>query len=394
MDYTILLVDSRQQVIDSFNTINWGEEFSVEICASGQEGLSYLKEQPVHLIYLANQLSDMESGQFLIRKNRIRGSEKIPVVLLSDEANYKIRIQQMLEGVDDYFIIPFNPRELEIRARILLREIYSITSIHRSAAKGFSGNLTEMNLLDLFQTLELGRKTGIIHLQRGLQEARIYVVDGLVYDAEWDNKVSEEALFRLFTWTEGHFFVAFEPVTRDRQIRISAPELTMRGMKILEEWEKLCSDFPNFNMVPQMKQSLNEDDVKPDWHKIVPLIDGMRNLQRIIELSPVDEMQTLTFIRQMQIQGYLSENYPELEEELNLGSGLIANEQPIIDADKLQQSINAYVEGFLGKQRTGEIMKSPNGEYGSVTAIERQGKISPALQFDKVELQYIKRKLL
>ncbi|HDL19484.1 MAG TPA: response regulator [Bacteroidetes bacterium] len=394
MDYTILLIDSRQEVIDIFNTIDWGEEFSVEVCASGQEGLSYLKEQPVHLIYLANQLSDMESEEFLVKKGQIHGSEKVPVIILSDEPNYKIRIQQMMEGTDDYFILPFNPRELEVRARILLREIYSITSIRRSAAKGFSGDLAEMNLLDLLQTLELGRKTGVVHLQRNLYEAKVHIVDGLVYDAEWDNQVGEEALFRLFTWTEGYFSVTFEPVNRDRQIRISAPELTMRGLKILEEWEKLRNDFPNFNMVPQMEQSFEEDDVKPDWHKIVSLIDGIRNLQRIIELSPVDEMQTLTFIRQMHIQGYLSENLLELEEELNLTSGMLPEQQSAIGADKLQGSINAYMEGFLGKRNAGEMMNYPDAKYQSGGTNGERGKIRPAPQFDKVELQYIKRKLL
>ncbi len=394
MEYTILLIDNRPANIESFGKIKWGEEFSVEMCSSGKKGIAFLKEHPVHLVFIANLLPDMDINRFMDFKNQIERAEQIPVVVLSDEQDYKERIQHMLEGVDDYFFIPFVPEELETRARILLSEAYNIDNLVKQSAKGFSGNLSDMILLDLLQTLELGRKTGIINLQKNLKEALVFVQDGLVYDAELDSKFGEKALFSLFSWTDGHFFVEFRPIERERQIQLSPQELTARGKEILEEWDKIRSQFSNLNIKPQINKDFLENGIKPEWKQIVPLLDGSKSIKRILEYSPLSEVQTLSYIHQMQNQGFIRITLPDLEMDILSELRESSAGEYQIDSEKLNQTINSFIDGFMGKKKPDGRIKyiDPQSESGSTN--DKNKKIPTKIMFEPVELQYIKQKLL
>jgi len=393
MNYKLLLVDTRQEIIDSFGGIEWSDEFSLEICSSGQEAISYLKQHPAHLIFIANKLADMDGTQFVHHKNHIADAEQIPVFVLSDEENYKTRIQQILEGIDDYMLVPFDPNELETRARIILKEKYQVSKLQERSSKGFSGNLNEMNLLDLIQSLELGKKTGTIRLHRGMKEARIYIQDGLVFDAESDSKIGENALFDLFTWTEGYFFTEFAPINRERKIQISSEELIIRGMKILEEWETIQNEVPGLFAVPKMKTDIKDEDFGSAWDQIIKHIDGIKSLKRIIGYSPLNEIQILTQIVRMQEKGILELEVQEEFKEID-SEDFIFNDDSSIGEEKVKQSINFYVDGLLRKQKPNKQIEYLDSIDGSAQSDKNGEKIKSELIFDKVELQYIKRKLL
>ncbi len=394
MRYTILLVDNRQPVVSAFSEIVWGEDYALEICSSAPEAVSYIKEQPVHLVFLANQLADLDGIQLMHLIQQLPATSRLPLVMISDEQDYRKRIAQMLEGIDDYFMFPFEPLELLSRIQILLQEVYNPSVLQRRSAKGFSGNLVEMNLLDLLQTLELARKTGTIHLQRNLLEAQVFVQDGLVYDAKWVSLSGEDALFRLFTWTEGHFFVEFRPIERERKINISSQDLIFRGLKILEEWELIRAEFPTLSMVPQLTRALAAKDLKSDWQPIVPLIDGTKSLRYILEASALSEIQTLTVIRQMQHMGLIREAFPDLETELLLKSETEPSPKFDVDVNHLNRVLNHFYLEIIGKKQPNERIKRIYPQFESTLQGQEAERIQAAVPLDRIELQYLKRKLL
>lgn len=393
MEYTILFVENRQPIWDLFQQIEWGSEFIVKNFSSGEEGLLFLQEQPAHLIYVGNQLPDMDVIQFIDRKNQLIPKGRIPVVIISDEPDYKIRIQQMVEAADDYILFPFDPPEVEIRARILLREVYHLDEFSQKAAKGFAGGLSEMNLLDLLQTMELGRKTGVIHLQRGEKEAFVYVSDGIVSDAEIEALLGEEALFRLFTWTEGHFSVEFAPVERERNIQLSSQEITLRGMKIFEEWQRLRGHFPDLSVVPQLQEDIQMRELEEDWKQVIPLLDGARSLKRILGMSPLSEVQTLEAIRQLQMRGYLEEMEIKVKSEWLTMVDSGKNGKYQVDFHQVKQSIQSFIAAFTGRKTEPGPETSAMGPPGGGDG-QSKTRIRPKIIFDKVELQYMKQKLL
>ncbi|MFA5651682.1 MAG: response regulator, partial [Proteiniphilum sp.] len=64
---------------------------------------------------------EMSGDEFLryIKRNGL--FKDIPVIVLSGEESSDIRVRMLEEGADDYILKPFNPMELKIRIRKVLK---------------------------------------------------------------------------------------------------------------------------------------------------------------------------------------------------------------------------------------------------------------------------------
>lgn len=73
------------------------------------------------LIILDIRMPEMNGDEFLsyIKKNGLY--KDIPVVVLSGEESSDIRIKMLEIGADDFILKPFNPMELKIRIRKVLK---------------------------------------------------------------------------------------------------------------------------------------------------------------------------------------------------------------------------------------------------------------------------------
>jgi len=73
------------------------------------------------LIILDIRMPEMNGDEFLsyIKQNGLY--KDIPVVVLSGEESSDIRIKMLEVGADDFILKPFNPMELKIRIRKVLR---------------------------------------------------------------------------------------------------------------------------------------------------------------------------------------------------------------------------------------------------------------------------------
>ena len=66
-------------------------------------------------------MPEMNGDEFLsyIKSNGLY--KDIPIIVLSGEESSAIRIKMLEEGADDYIVKPFNPMELKIRIRKVLK---------------------------------------------------------------------------------------------------------------------------------------------------------------------------------------------------------------------------------------------------------------------------------
>ncbi len=80
---------------------------------------------------------------------------------------------------------------------------------HRQTTFVFSGNLSQTNLLDAIQFLELGRRQGVLHVFCHRRKGYLTFVDGKVADAFYRNQNGREAIYPMLDLVEGEFY--FEP---------------------------------------------------------------------------------------------------------------------------------------------------------------------------------------
>ncbi|OGT96014.1 MAG: hypothetical protein A3I79_04315, partial [Gemmatimonadetes bacterium RIFCSPLOWO2_02_FULL_71_11] len=106
----------------------------------------------------------------------------------------------------------------------------------------------------------------------------------------------EEAVYYLFTWSSGTF--SFEsdvrPDEQDFIVRISPESLLLEGARRVDEWSLIEKKVPSFDLIFVVEHGrLSQSDVTltPEQQRIVPLLDGGRDVARVIEDSGLLEFE-------------------------------------------------------------------------------------------------------
>jgi DNA-binding response OmpR family regulator len=73
------------------------------------------------LIILDLRMPEMNGDEFLIYLKKNGLYKDIPVVVLSGEESSDIRIKMLELGAEDFILKPFNPMELKIRIKKVLK---------------------------------------------------------------------------------------------------------------------------------------------------------------------------------------------------------------------------------------------------------------------------------
>lgn len=115
----ILLVEDEKGVANFIRKGLEEENYSIDLTADGNEGLSYALTGHYDLIILDVMLPGM-NGMELCRRIREKGINS-PVIMLTARDAVKDKVQGLDSGADDYLTKPFSFDEFLARVRALLR---------------------------------------------------------------------------------------------------------------------------------------------------------------------------------------------------------------------------------------------------------------------------------
>lgn len=121
MKKQILVLDDKI-AIAKIISVYLSNDFDITYFDTPIKGIEWLYEgNTPDLIILDIRMPEMNGDEFLsyIKKNGL--FKDIPVIVLSGEESSATRIRMLEEGADDYILKPFNPMELKIRIRKVLK---------------------------------------------------------------------------------------------------------------------------------------------------------------------------------------------------------------------------------------------------------------------------------
>ncbi len=303
----ILVVDGDTSYTISLRNALSKAGYEVTCWDDSQRVLESLKNLSTDLIISEVELPEI-SGHTLFKEVRsIPAHKTIPFVFLSSQKRVDDRIKSMELGVDDYITKPFYVEEIVARVDALFAEISLLSEEQSQSEKGFSGSLTEMNLVDLIQTLELGKKSAILKLKHNSSIGFVYVANGEVIDALLDELSPDQALLRMFTWNIGNFFVEMTILDRERTIQIPNKELVNAAMRRINHWQQLQQGLPPLNTVVVKTELNTYQDLSDEEKELITGISEKIRIDEIIEKSRFDDLKALAIVGKLYQKGYLQE---------------------------------------------------------------------------------------
>ena len=114
----ILLIEDEESISEPLSSALRQEGFDVRTAVTAAEGLESFRARPPDLVLLDVMLPDGD-GKDVLRQ--IRGSSRVPVVMLTARGEEMDRVLGLELGADDYVTKPFSAAELLARLRAVLR---------------------------------------------------------------------------------------------------------------------------------------------------------------------------------------------------------------------------------------------------------------------------------
>lgn len=308
----LLLVDGDSRSVRVLEVSLKKAGFSVTTAKDGRDALQKLELSPPDLVLTDTRLPVMD-GYALVRKLKEHPEwRSIPIVFLTSQKSIEDKIRGLELGVEDYLTKPIFVRELIARVNLLIarrtRERLATKTATSAGKTHFTGSIGDMGVVDLIQTFEVNRKSGIVHLRNQGYAADIYFRDGKCVDATLGRLSGEEAVYRALIWNEGTFEVEFCKVDNADVIETSTQGLLMEGMRRLDEWGRLLESLPSLNTVfhvnsEELLERLNE--IPDELNGILRLFDGKRDLMAVVDASPFEDLSTLNTISKLYFEGLL-----------------------------------------------------------------------------------------
>lgn len=206
------------------------------------------------------------------------------------------------------------------------------------------GPLRELGIHDVFQLLDLSRKTGTlevtselrdnegtVHFQNGkvvaaaiksnphrigdllIHSGRVSAAQvaaassaqkergdarrlgeilldmGAITQRELERQVRlqiEAVIFELLSWREGFFRFEEGPMDGDPMVKISTEALLMEGARRIDEWSRISDRVPSLLAIPRLSSLKNDEDAPmldllPSEWEVLTMIDGELDLQAI-----------------------------------------------------------------------------------------------------------------
>ena len=230
----VLLVDDNPMVLgmlqDALTPL-------ARITTSNDSADALLKavDDPPDLLVSDYRMPGMD-GQQLVEKLKSRPKTAgISVILLASKADIMERFSNH-EPVDDFVEKPFFLKEATQRIKRLIDKIALEKMAKTAPSDGvLRGNLSQMNVIDLVQSLEMGRKSCALTLSNDRDKCEMYFSEGQVTHAAYGSLTGDKAVFKVLSWTGGSFQINFEGKTSKQTTTLNTQGLLMEGLRMLDE---------------------------------------------------------------------------------------------------------------------------------------------------------------
>ncbi len=218
---TILFIDKDRTNLDALVILfrEWRKDAKFLTAMDEKVAFQLLANHPVDIILCALDFSQDENFDDL---TKMTGSYPyIPFIFLGKEGAHKSTEVQRLGG-SHYHEHPLNSELLLTQ----VKELFEMST---------SGTIKGIPLHSFLQMLEGDAKTCTIQCDSGEMIGFIYMVAGVLIDAECDSLVQEDAVHEMISWEDPIMWIRHFNGKRQDKIRKPLMSIIMEGMRLKDE---------------------------------------------------------------------------------------------------------------------------------------------------------------
>ncbi|MFO0695682.1 MAG: DUF4388 domain-containing protein [Polyangiales bacterium] len=346
----LLIVDADQRSLKVLEVSLRKAGYSVATCGSVADALEMIQLSKPEMILSDTRLPDVDGFQLVEKLRESPETADIPFMFLSSDGSVESKVRGLQLGVADYLTKPIYIKEIITRVHLELsrrqREGLERRSIETKTR--FSGSLSDMGLVDLLQTIDISRKSGVLYLTSRHKRGAVYFSDGAIRHAVLGKLKGDAAVYRFLVWNEGEFDLEFRPVRiEETTITMSTQGLLMEGMRRVDEWGRLLEQLPPLDSVFEVnEQELLERlaEIPDEINDILRLFDGRRTLMEVVDERAGDDLEVLTAISKLYFEGLIVDSGVRVADGSDEGT-LDGSEPPGHEHDEEIDEETAFVPG-------------------------------------------------
>lgn len=233
----ILLVDDNPMVLGMLQQA-LAPLAEVATATDAADALLKAVDNPPELLVCDYRMPGMDGRQLVERLKSRPATANFSTVLMANKADIAERLSPQ-DAADDYLEKPFFLREATRRIKRMIDRIALEKMAKTAPSDGVvRGSLSQMNVIDLMQSLEMGRKSCQLSLSNEGEKCEVFFAEGQVKHATYGSLVGDEAVFKVLRWTGGSFQLDFEGKTDKQTTQLNTQGLLMEGLRLLDESQR------------------------------------------------------------------------------------------------------------------------------------------------------------
>jgi CheY-like chemotaxis protein len=232
----ILVVDDNPMVLGMLQQ-SLAAVGAVSTASDAADALLKAVDDPPDLMICDYRMPGMDGRQLLEKLKSRPATSGIAVILMANKADISERLAQ--DSVEDHLEKPFFLKDAVRRIKRVVDRIALEKMAKAGSTDGIlRGSLAQMNVIDLVQSLEMGRKSCLLTMTKGDEKCEIYFNQGQARHAIYGATTGDEAVFKVLRWTEGNFQIDFEGKTSQETTTLNTQGLLMEGLRLLDEAQR------------------------------------------------------------------------------------------------------------------------------------------------------------
>jgi CheY-like chemotaxis protein len=391
----ILLALPRPAEAEALRKLLTTSGYEVKVVDNGAAALQLCAAFRPHAVLSELQLQKID-GHHLLRELKSQASTaSIPFLLVTKHRSVAERVHSIDLGIDEYITSPFDPEEVKLRIEIILQELEARESTSKKDNKGFSGRLNDMILLDLLQALQIGTKSAFVKVHTERQDGAIFMKNGQLLSATCGDLPPKDALFRMFTWSDGAFRVELRNVDQQEEFSDSTEDLIHAGVQYRDAWHKIAAKLPPLHT--RITSDVSEVATLPAAQQtLLQGINGQTSMFDLVEGTELADLEALRAAAILFTQGLLREA-PEpvrTAEERQQESGSRANRSHRF-ADMIQSFLSSDCDAAQDRKIERRRKDRRNGEERRMKQRRLSDYVSQESEtrLNRTELLMIREKL-